>query len=133
MAQPREGTSNAEENLASTSGANFFQETDFSKMVLTRGLPDGIKQRKRPKKNIHVESANERRKRHAKTQLEEDWAFADYLMDGVRLSGPTIPPHIKDFLNKSIEEYKRLTLSSEIAKTLFLKKIKEKEEGMFPT
>ena len=46
---------------------------------------------------------------------------------------PQYPPHIKDFLNKSIEEYKRLTLSSEKAKTLFLKKTKEKEEGMFPT
>ena len=92
MAQPREATSNAEENLASTSGANLFQETDFSKIVFACRLPDGIKQRKRPRKNIHLESANERRERHAKTQLEEDWAFADDLVDGVRLADATIPP-----------------------------------------
>ena len=54
-------------------------------------------------------------------------------MEGVRLPGATIPSHIKDFLYKSIEEYKRLTLSSEKAKTLLLKKTKEKEVGMFLT
>ena len=80
-----------------------------------------------------MESAKERREWHDRIQLEEDLASAEDVMEGVRLPGATIPPHIKDFLNKSIEEYKRLTLSSEKAKTLFLKKTKEKEEGMFPT
>ena len=59
--------------------------------------------------------------------MKEDLASTVEVVDDVSLPGATIPSHIIDFLNNSIEEFKRLTLSKAL-----LKNATEKEEGIFP-
>ena len=43
---------------------------------------------------------------HARIQTKEDLVLLEEVIDGVSLSGATIPSHIIYFLNKSIKKYK---------------------------